>query len=647
MTTPSPLESRLARVERALTALSAEVAAIRAELGLRATDAARDERSSPSPPATSYRVSRGRFTIDPRDLERLVGSYGMLGISVLAAVAAVGTFLSWAIGRGYLILGPPVRVAIGLLFATAIGAWGFRLRRRERSFGSSLMGLALVIVHVCAYAAGPTFALVPTWVAFLGSAVVSWGLAIFAHVENDEPLWCVAFGGAAVAPFVTSDGHGSVYALLAYGTLVLLAACFAISRRAWPVAWRVFYVASALFTIAGAWQVRRDDVPHFLVVFGFPFLIAVAGITPFAAPARKRGALRWLALLAVFTAFVRQSAGAETNTRPVAAAIFSASCICLFFADRHAGVPQSSLFARARGNPVLLDWIDAALIPLVLALHAAFAVDSIANTAGLYAASAATFVVFAWRRSVGSLRDAAAFAATMMGMAAVAAFELEEPTGIIGAFAVIGLAALAAHVLRPSRSWLFMGFVALVAAALRSANALVERPIYHDAPFLSEASGAALIVAVALVVPARWWPALRLATRTSIGPRPEWTYVAMLKRIMRGVISAPAVWVFVWCFIELATAYSATASTLLLVTYFAAVAVACVAAGRARRSSRLRQIGLALALLAAGTAVYGAHAYFDFGARIAAYLVTSAFLLGIAYWYRRPGGAGSAVMPQL
>jgi hypothetical protein len=61
----------------------------------------------------------------------------------------------------------------------------------------------------------------------------------------------------------------------------------------------------------------------------------------------------------------------------------------------------------------------------------------------------------------------------------------------------------------------------------------------------------------------------------------------------------------------------------------------------------LRQIGLALALLAAGTAVYGAHAYFDFGARIAAYLVTSAFLLGIAYWYRRPGGAGSAVMPQL
>ena len=162
----------------------------------------------------------------------------MLGIAVLAAVAAVGTFLSWAIGRGYLILGPAARVTIGLSFAAAIGVWGFRLRRRERSFGSSLMGLALVIVHVCAYAAGPAFALVPTWIAFLGSTLVSWGLAIFAHVENDEPLWCVAFGGAAVAPFVTSDGHGSVYALLAYGTLILLSACFAIesSRLAGSVA---------------------------------------------------------------------------------------------------------------------------------------------------------------------------------------------------------------------------------------------------------------------------------------------------------------------------------------------------------------------------------------------------------------------------
>lgn len=59
-------------------------------------------------------------------------------------------------------------------------------------------------------------------------------------------------------------------------------------------------------------------------------------------------------------------------------------------------------------------------------------------------------------------------------------------------------------------------------------------------------------------------------------------------------------------------------------------------------SPRIRQLGLALALLAAITAVVGATSYFDIGARVLAYLVTSAFLLGIAYWYRRPGTAASA-----
>jgi uncharacterized membrane protein len=276
-------------------------------LGSPAENTARAEQPAAREASAQRRARLGGLLLNAREAERLIGSYGMLGISVLAAVAAVGTFLSWAIGRGYLILGPPARVIIGLVFAAAIGVWGMRLRRRERSFGSSLMGLALVIVHVCAFAAGPAFHLVPTWVAFVGTAIVSWGLALFAHAENDEPLWCVGFGGAAVAPFVTSDGHGSLYALLLYGAVVLLSACFAISRRSWAVAWRVFYLASALFIVAGAWHARFADTQHFLAAFAFPFVIAIAGITPFAVPARKRGALRWLALLAVFTAFARES----------------------------------------------------------------------------------------------------------------------------------------------------------------------------------------------------------------------------------------------------------------------------------------------------------------------------------------------------
>src|SRR5438270_723860 len=82
-----------------------------------------------------------------------------------------------------------------------------------------------------------------------------------------------------------------------------------------------------------------------------------------------------------------------------------------------------------------------------------------------------------WRRAVGSQRDAAAFAGTMMAMATVAALELESPTGRVAAFAVVGLAALGMHSLRPSRSWLFMGFLAVVVSCVLSATALLGRPV--------------------------------------------------------------------------------------------------------------------------------------------------------------------------
>ena len=103
----SSVESRLERLERSVAALSNEVATIRAML---AGDAARAQQMvRPTPPPLPPSRARAEAAPRPRrrflaagiDLERLLGRYGMLGIAVLAAAAAVGTFLSWAISRGY------------------------------------------------------------------------------------------------------------------------------------------------------------------------------------------------------------------------------------------------------------------------------------------------------------------------------------------------------------------------------------------------------------------------------------------------------------------------------------------------------------------------------------------------------------------
>jgi hypothetical protein len=628
-----PIEYRLERIERAIAELSAEVASIRSALG--ASDSSEAEASVPVKPR---RLLRKPQRLASHDLERLVGSYGMLAIAVLAAVGAVGTFLSWAISHGFLTIGPAARVAIGLAFASAIGVWGMRLRQRERSFGSSLLGLALVIVHVCAYAAGPSFELVPTWVAFLGAAIASCALTVFAHSEVDEPLWCVGFGGAAIAPFVTSNGHGSVYALLAYGTLVLLSGCYSINKREWPVAWIVFYLASALFVGASGWEARNIDTTHFILALAFPLTIAVAGIAPLVIPSRKRGAIRWMSLLVALTGAYRE-AGSGHHIYVEVGALVGSLIICLVLVDSQSDVDQSSLLAFA--HPLVLDWIDAFLLPVLFTIEAALAIETIGPWWVVAAMTSVILVAFVTRTRLGGLRDASALGAVSIAIAAALSIS-SEPVRLCATLVAIALAALAMHKFRPSRAWLQSAGAAFGYAVMTSLVALsANSSQYHDDPFARPSSASALIVLIGLVIVARSWRTIRVATRASYRQGLPRRRVSFERRTLRITTISPWIWGFVWVLLELRFAFSATAAMLLLVTYFAATAVGCVAVGRWRSSSRLRQIGLALAIVSAATAVYGAHAYFDFGARIVAYLVTSAFLLGIAYWYRRPGPAPS------
>jgi hypothetical protein len=577
-----------------------------------------------------------RRTAERLDLESLLGRYGMLGIAVLAAVAAVATFLSWAISKGYLTLPPGARVVVALIFAAGIGAWGIRIRKRERPFGSSMVGLALVIVLVCGYAAGSWLRLVPPWVAFAGCIGVSWGLALFAHAEQDEPLWCVAFGGAAIAPFVTSSDEGNFFALVGYGAFLLFAASFAISHRAWPVAWRIFYFVSGFYAITAAVLSRDQGIPGFYAAFAFPIVIALVGVLPFAPLSRKRAALRWFAILTVVVGFVvPHGANARGEAGQTTAALFGAAMLWLFLADRLDATKQSSLLATNSDNASALDWIDAGIVPLILFFQASSTIEPLASPAVVEGLGAAMLLLFAIRREIRPARDAAAAACAILVVAAVFRVQLEEPTGRLLAMLAIGIAAFVVNKARPSASWIATSVVVTVVAASISLLALVTRPSYTYTPFTGEPSLTAACVTLFLILVSRFRGWIADATRPIVAARPDQVAAADLSFIRRFARLAPWAWAFLWILIELGKAFSRSTSTLLLVVYFAATAVAAVAVGHIRRSPELRQLGLALALLAAATAVYGATTYFDVGARVLAYLVTSAFLLGIAYWYRR------------
>ena len=591
--------------------------------------AQRDRSHVPRPPADRRRRVRTR-TRSRRslDLERLLGRYGMLGIAVFAAAAAVGTFLSWAISRGYLTLPPAARIVVGLLFAAGIAAWAIRLRQRERSFGSSLLGLALVVVLVCAYAAGPGLAVVPEWLAFGGAIAVSWTLAVFARHESDEPLWCVAFGGAAIAPFVTSSGKGNIYGLVVYAASVLIAACYAIGPRPWNIAWRVFFAAATLLVTTAATASRSHGLAGFLFAAALPVTAAIGGVLPFAPSSRQRAALRWLFILASVTGF---AAPIGRDGAPfVGGALFVILATWLVILDRMDAVEQSSVFEANRRRTTLLDWIDAAILPLSLAFQATYALRQVAPIALVYAIEALVLLAFVWRRQLGAARDAAVAALLILAVAALYALHPESPAAEVVALLAMALGTLALHAARPSMTWVAGSVVLIVRAAGVTTAALTIRPPYTLPPFGTEPSFAALCVTVGLIVVARVsgrlkaaMEAVRAGRDTDLGGQ----IVAV----------APWAWAFFWGFLELAMAFSRSTSTLLLVVYFATCAVAGVAVGHRRQSAKTRKTGLVLALVAAATAVYGASSFFAVGIRVLAYLLISAFLLGIAYWYRRPG----------
>jgi energy-converting hydrogenase Eha subunit G len=88
-----------------------------------------------------------------------------------------------------------------------------------------------------------------------------------------------------------------------------------------------------------------------------------------------------------------------------------------------------------------------------------------------------------------------------------------------------------------------------------------------------------------------------------------------------------------------------TASTALLIVYYAASGTLMIWLGRRRRVQALRVIGLLLTLLAAGKALIEAFAVPNVAVQIAIFVAVSAFLIAVGYWYRRGGDDAPTAEP--
>ena len=620
------LERRVTSLEASVHALTAELHALRGAAAHEKETAVEITPSMLAAPVEHPMAPRSPLTIPmefrrPRwfagqlDLESLVGRYGTLILATISALAAVGTFLGWAIANG--LLGPKQRIALGLIVAAGLTVGGLRLRRRERSFGASLLGLALAITLVCAWGAGPLLHIVPNSVAFAVAAATSVTLAVFARREEDEPLWCVGFSGAAITPFVTASGRGDLVALSIYGILVLGLAGYAMGARRWIVAGRLFLAAALLYVGALALGFERRGGP--LLAMAFPLLVALSGVIPWIQGWSRRDRLRALGSLSALSA-VRSSFGTDFpfDHEIVMTMIAAAGLLWLGIVERTWRVSDEPPMGRRLYEG---DWLDAGVLPMAFAVAAVVALDGSARASGVGFALAAT-VLFATvvRYPQGGLRDAAVFVTILCAVLAAILLLRGHPLAFTASIAVISAACFAAHVVWPSVSWTTLGMIGLAWAIVASLGQLTSRQPYAYTPFTTRESAVAATVLASVAVA---WRFARDAT---------------IELILRsGVVG----WAFLWVHQEIAFAFSQTVATLLRVTYYAATSVAAVGVGRARGIPIMRHIGLALAILAAGTALYGARKLDSIAARIGADLVAAVFLLAIAYWYRRPGNAAA------
>lgn len=251
------VEERLDRLERRIAALET---VIRGMVGQAAESTAPRavERVLPSPPQPS-RPGRFQSPID----EQWIGQRGLLAIGVLALLMATGYLLKLSFDRGWV---PPImRCVGGVALGIGVGAIGWRLHRRYRTYGAALIGCGAGIVYLSVWAACRLYQVVPPSPGVVGLALVSIALAMVAYAINAEALGATAALGAFLAPALLGRDHANANLLLLYLASMAAGLGLVAARCRWRLAMLV--IAASYFGVALGGAADHAE-PRALLLFG-------------------------------------------------------------------------------------------------------------------------------------------------------------------------------------------------------------------------------------------------------------------------------------------------------------------------------------------------------------------------------------------
>jgi len=179
------------------------------------------------------------------DSEQWIGQRVFLGIGVVALLMAAGYLLKLSFERGW--ISPVMRCAGGVLAGLGVGALGWRLESRYRTYGAALVGAGAGIIYLSIWAASRLYGVLPPASGIVGLALVSVGLAMIAYAINVEALGITAALGAFMAPVLLGQNQANADLLLLYLASMAAGLGLVAARRRWRIATLV--IAASYFGV--------------------------------------------------------------------------------------------------------------------------------------------------------------------------------------------------------------------------------------------------------------------------------------------------------------------------------------------------------------------------------------------------------------
>ncbi|HVD32171.1 MAG TPA: DUF2339 domain-containing protein, partial [Gemmatimonadales bacterium] len=172
-------EDRVGRLEARLAALEAVVAGLAGKRGSGETGKQSRIQHGTEEAIRPPRLPRPRVPASPLSSEQWIGQRVLLAIGVVALILAAGYLLRLSFDRGW--ISPIMRCIGGACAGVIVGAVGWRLQPRYRTYGAALIGCGAAIIYLSVWAAARLYEVLPPTTGILGLAMVSVSLAMIAY----------------------------------------------------------------------------------------------------------------------------------------------------------------------------------------------------------------------------------------------------------------------------------------------------------------------------------------------------------------------------------------------------------------------------------------------------------------------------------